>query len=258
MKRPFLIILALMLGVGTGFPSCASDPTAQRHAQMERSRTAAPQQPAMKTPESARTDMKTETLSDANIFALLLVANSSDLQGAQLATQKAEHPQVKAFGGLMVEEHSDLLQQGDKLARELNIVPVITQDSEKLVQEHNRTMEELSAKSGSTFDQAYIDHEIKMHQRVLQRVDQASQSAQHPRLKQLLNRTKPALAAHLEAAQGIEKNLKGETGTSSSPEGSGMKGDAGKSQQPTGSGSTEGGGSRDERIHSDQKQGGQS
>lgn len=211
-KRSFPLVLALMLVAGAGLSSCMSETSAQRRAQAERSEAAAQRRPAAKAQEGVRQDIKTDTLSDANIFALLLVANSSDLQGAQLGKRRARYPQVKALSSLMVEEHSSLLEQGDRLAGELNIVPVMTAESEQLVREHNRMIEELSAKSGFSFDEAYIGYEINMHQQVLQKVEQAGPSARHPRLKELLDRTKPALAAHLHAAQEIERELKGKAG----------------------------------------------
>ncbi len=158
-----------------------------------------------RTAESPKTTIRASAphLSDANILSLLALANKSDIEGGRLAQEKATSPDVKAFASRMVGDHAALLEQGTELSERLGLVPVQPEIGHKLVLEHNRAMETLKHQSGSEFDRMYIEHEVGMHRKVLDLVEQAKRTADEPRLKQHLEQVEPLLHEHL--SRGISR-----------------------------------------------------
>jgi len=146
-------------------------------------------------------------LSDANIVALLAVANQSDIEGGQLAETKASSSEVRSYGTRMISDHGSMLRQGNQLAKQLMINPVQPALGQQLLSEHEKSMEALKKKSGEQFDRAYIDHEIQMHQKVIGLVEKATQQADNAQLRTLLQQSRPALEDHLKQAQTVKQSL---------------------------------------------------
>ena len=72
---------------------------------------------------SADTAGKSAPLTDANIVALLDEANKADSAAGALAVTKATNKAVKDFAKLMMGEHHALREQGQQLAKQLNVTP---------------------------------------------------------------------------------------------------------------------------------------
>jgi putative membrane protein len=66
----------------------------------------------------------------------------------------------------------------------------------------------LKTLNGADFDKAYIDHEVEYHQSVLDALDKTLiPGATNAELKALLEKTRPAFAAHLEHAKQVQGSL---------------------------------------------------
>ena len=66
----------------------------------------------------------------------------------------------------------------------------------------------LGGQTGAGFDRAYIDHEVRYHQQVLDALDNTLiPGAQNAELKALLQQVRPNVAAHLERAKSIQTSL---------------------------------------------------
>ena len=146
-------------------------------------------------------------LSDSNIVALLAAANQSDIEGGQLAETKADSREVRSYGTRMISDHGSMLRESNQLAKQLMITPIQPAQGQHMLSEHKQSMETLKKKSGEQFDRAYIDHEIQMHQKVIGLVEKATQEADNPRLRMLLEQSRPALQDHLEQAQNVKRSL---------------------------------------------------
>jgi len=100
-----------------------------------------------------------------------------------------------------------MLKQGNQLSKQLMINPVQPALGQQMLSEHQRSMEALKKKSGDQFDRAYIEHEIQMHQKVIRLVEEATQAADDPQLRTLLQQSRPALEDHLKQAQSVKQSL---------------------------------------------------
>lgn len=149
------------------------------------------------------------TLSDANIVAILDQANAADSARGRLAETKATSADVKNFGRLMVGEHHALRQQGQQLAKKLNVTPQPPPNDQSEAQAKTE-MDSLNAMpKGKAWDKAYIDYEVTYHQQVLQTATKALDAAQNQQLKDLIKKAAPVIQKHLDRAKQIQQKLGG-------------------------------------------------
>jgi putative membrane protein len=67
----------------------------------------------------------------------------------------------------------------------------------------------LKGLKGDAFDKAYIDNEVTYHQAVLDAIDKTLiPNAKNDQLKDLLQKVRPAIDAHLQHAKQIQSALK--------------------------------------------------
>ncbi|HUQ19478.1 MAG TPA: DUF4142 domain-containing protein [Gemmatimonadaceae bacterium] len=146
-------------------------------------------------------------LSDANIVYILDNANMLDSAAGAVAATKGTNSEVRDFGKRMMRDHHSLRQQGQDLAKKLSVTPAAPANDDSKTQLDN-TMKTLNgAAKGKDFDKAYIDNEVQYHQAVLQTATSAMGQAQNSELKNLIQKAAPAIQAHLDMAQGIQKKL---------------------------------------------------
>jgi putative membrane protein len=145
---------------------------------------------------------------DENIFALLDEANMADSAAGAIAATKGTSSAVRDFGKRMMRDHHTLRAQGEALAKKLKITPAPPSDDPVMPagQKHMDILN--STAKGKDFDKAYIDGEVDIHKAVLDVATKAAGQTQNAQLKNLIQKAAPAIQAHLDMAEGIQKSLK--------------------------------------------------
>jgi putative membrane protein len=146
-------------------------------------------------------------LGDSNIVALLDEANMADSAAGAMALKKATNPDVKAFAKLMMGEHHALRVQGQALAKQLGVTPKLPERDPLAGYIRTETDALKKTPKGAEFDRTYIDHEVSVHQAVLDLANQAKVTTQTPELKDLIEKAIPVIRKHLDQAQEIQKKL---------------------------------------------------
>jgi putative membrane protein len=165
-----------------------------------------PPAPATGTPPGVQPSQ----VSDAQIAAIVLAANTADSAAGEQAREKGQNAKVKAFAQRMVTDHGGVNKQAVALAGRLNLAPEENNTSRQLTQGGEQSRQQLNETAPAGFDRAYMDHEVQYHDMVLQAIDQTLiPSAQNADLKALLQQVRPAVAAHLQMARDIQKELAG-------------------------------------------------
>jgi len=147
------------------------------------------------------------TLTDANIVFILDQANAADSARGRLAETKGTSADVKSFGRLMVAEHHMLRQQGQQLAKKLNVTPQAPANDQSEAQAKMQLDSLNAMPKGKAWDKAYIDHEVIAHQQVLDTANKAHDAAQNPELKDLISKAAPVIQKHLDRAKQIQQKL---------------------------------------------------
>jgi putative membrane protein len=146
---------------------------------------------------------------DAQIAAIVVAANTVDIDAGKLAESKTKNKEVRAFAKQMVADHSGVNKQAVALVKKLHVTPEENDTSKSLTQGGESTRDRLKGLSGAEFDKAYVDNEVSYHQTVLDAVDKTLiPSATNAELKALLVKVRPAFVAHLDHAKHIQAQLK--------------------------------------------------
>lgn len=121
----------------------------------------------------------------------------------KLAQEKAQSERVKAFGTMMVNDHSKAGDELKALAEKKNItLPA------ELSTEEKKHMEDMGKKSGKDFDKAYISMMVDDHDKDVKEFEKASDNVTDEDLKTWARNTLPTLKAHQDSAKAIKDGLK--------------------------------------------------
>jgi putative membrane protein len=157
---------------------------------------------------AAATPATPAPLNDAQIAHVAVTANSIDSATSVLAKQTGTAKAVKDFAQTMITDHTGVNKQAVALATKLKVTPEDNDVSRQLRSGADQNTSNLQGKSGADFDSTYIDHEVTYHQAVLDALDKTLiPGAQNAELKALLEKVRPAIAAHLDRAKQIQGNL---------------------------------------------------
>jgi putative membrane protein len=150
----------------------------------------------------------TEKMTDAEIFSMLKSANQGEIDAGKLAESKATNPAVKAFARDMVTDHTTLLNQGNALAKKLNVTPqpAATDSIAAMNKQVAQTLQQ--EPKGTKFDSAYVNNQVLGHQNTLDLVKRAQDQAQNAELKTLLQNAQPVIQRHLDRIKDIQGKLK--------------------------------------------------
>jgi putative membrane protein len=145
---------------------------------------------------------------DAQILAFAATANAGEIQEGQMAERKATNPAVKKFARLMVTDHTKMLADGRALAKKLSITPDSSKDDVKdLAKDSQDQVKDLTGKkAGKDWDEDYMGKQVDDHQKVLDKLNDAAQSAKSPDLKNALNESIAKVQGHLTQAKAIKDN----------------------------------------------------
>jgi putative membrane protein len=150
----------------------------------------------------------TAALTDANIAAIVLAANTIDIKNGNLATARSKTQTVIDFARQMVTDHTSVNVKAAALAARLKLVPKENQASLALVANADLTRNKMRKLSGVAFDRAYVNNEVAYHQAVIDLLDRTLvPSAENKDLKDLLIAVRPAFVAHLEHAKMIQASF---------------------------------------------------
>jgi putative membrane protein len=147
-------------------------------------------------------------VTDADIAAIVVAANTIDVRNGELALARSSNAEVKKFAQRMITDHNAVNQSAVTLVTKLGVTPTENATSTGLTASADTTRTRLGSLSGAAFDKAYLDNEVAYHQTVLNALDTVLlPNAQNAELKATLVSVRPAFVAHLQHAQQLQASL---------------------------------------------------
>jgi putative membrane protein len=147
-------------------------------------------------------------LNDAQVLQVLHTANVGEIEQAKLARTNAKDPRVKHLARMMLKDHSAADHRGDQTVKKANLSMAPSDVSTAFEAGAREIQTNLISETGSNFDRAYLDAQIKQHRDVLNLIDQRLlRSAQTQDVKSLVETVRPMIEAHLTAAESLRKDL---------------------------------------------------
>ncbi len=148
---------------------------------------------------------------DLRYFNDLAQANMAEVEAGKLAQNKAQSEEVKKFAQHMVEDHGQMLEEQQQMAKTKNVeVP------KQPKKDSQAAMKKLEGMSGEKFDQAFMDQMVKDHEKSLKLAQDASKNAKDPQVKQAAEKATPKIQEHLKMARQIQGSAAGGTKASKS------------------------------------------
>ena len=160
--------------------------------------------------DSAAGDLMGGDYSDTELVGLIDVVNDAEIEMGTMAQTKATDPQVREFARRIIADHRALKTRASAMAENLNLTAALPDEAEDLRENHQEAMRDLEKKTkGAEFDKAFIEHEVRMHRRVLDDVEDALERKESSQLRPLLEQAKAGLQAHLTTAEELDRKLNG-------------------------------------------------
>lgn len=135
-----------------------------------------------------------------------LAGGNAEVELGKLAQEKASHPDVKAFGAMMVRDHQEAAADLKPIAAKLNT----SQAEGKSAAADNDLrdkMEDLSKLSGHDFDKKYIAEMIDDHEKDVRTLEDKAENASNAEIKAWASKTLPTVRQHLERARTLKETL---------------------------------------------------
>lgn len=168
-------------------------------------RTSSSAQAAAQQPDTAQP--AAQDLDDATIVAIFDMANTNDAETGALAVERGQHPEVRAFGEMLIRDHHGARQLGRDLAKKLGVTPTPPPEGAFSLK-HKAAMKALREVPTAEFDQAFLKHEASYHAEVIQLVTETLLPAiVNAELRALVVKVSPAFEAHRAGAEALAKRL---------------------------------------------------
>ena len=125
-------------------------------------------------------------------------AGIAEVVAGNLALEKSQDAEIKAFARQMVTDHTQAGQQLGDIARKLDIdVP----DEAALT---DKVKKMILAWRDESFDRAYVNNQVQAHEKAVALFKKEANSSDKPELKAFASETLPKLEAHLQHAKALQ------------------------------------------------------
>ena len=156
-----------------------------------------------------------EKFSDKMFVEKAAVGGMFEVKSSQVAQQMATDANVKTFAARMVADHGKANQELMALARQKGWQVPTAMD-----QKHQDMLNDLSKKQSTEFDKAYLDIQVKAHDKTVALFEKAAENCQDPDLKAWAKKTLPTLKEHQQMAKMGGTHRSGGRTTTTPPAGS--------------------------------------
>lgn len=146
---------------------------------------------------------------DSQALMRLAQSDMAEIAAGKMAAQKASSPEVKKFGEHMVEEHTQMLEEGRKIAEAKGVQPPAPPDKK-----HQAALKKLEQQSGEAFDRQFMTQMVKDHEDALKLAEKTAKDANDPQLKAHAEKGAPHIKEHLQQARKLHASLGSSAGSS--------------------------------------------
>jgi putative membrane protein len=124
----------------------------------------------------------------------------AEVQVAELAAQRATNPEVKSFAQKLVDDHTKVNSELMSIASQKNVKVDVDDDKD-------RAYKRLNKKSGSEFDQEFVEHMIDEHEKDVKMFEKAASDAKDPEIRAFASKHVSHLREHLQQAQSLRQSV---------------------------------------------------
>jgi putative membrane protein len=142
-----------------------------------------------------------QAMNDQQFLRKALEGGEAEVQLGQLAQQKSQSDDVKQFAQKMVDDHTQLNNQIEPIAKQLGVA-----EPKGPSKKDKQLMEKLSALSGPQFDEEYIRAMVKDHKEDLREFKDEAQMTQDINVRRAATEGTTLISAHLQHIEQIAQS----------------------------------------------------
>lgn len=144
----------------------------------------------------------------AAIFSQMNVANTTEIQLARMAAQKASSAEVRRIAEKLVVDHSKNREQVKALAQKLGAPVTPAAGGDITAADSAAIPPDLRTTSGAEFDRVFVEHQIRDHESNIDHIqNQLLPTAQDPQVRAYLQKTLAAMQGHLASLQEVKQKI---------------------------------------------------
>lgn len=146
-------------------------------------------------------------MTDANILAMLMAVNDTEIGAANAAIEKDVDGDVKGYAEMMVKHHTENNEDTKKLSDKIGVKPEESDQCKAMKLKEAEHLKAIKVLDKAAFSKAYVEMMVAGHTAVLGKLDAAITTTQNADLKEHLEDTKKTVQHHLDEAKEIQADL---------------------------------------------------
>jgi putative membrane protein len=159
---------------------------------------------AFTRPLLATTSMTALAVTTDEFVNKVTTSNMFEIKSGKLASEKAKHEDVKAYGEDMVEDHTGA---NEKLMELVKDEKIDVRASRELDEQNKENLNKLQNASGEKFDAIYVPMQVLAHEKAVNLFQDYSESGENEALKDWADGLLPNLKEHLGKARDLNDEL---------------------------------------------------
>ena len=160
-------------------------------------------QPQREPAKPGATDKAASGTADARFVTQAAEAGMAEVAKGKLAAQKGSHEGVKQFGQKMVDDHGKANDELKSLANSKSI----TLPGESPKGAAQAAIAKLEKMDGAAFDRAYVDDQVRDHEKAVALFERQAKSGKDAELKAFAEKTLPTLKEHLKMVRDLKTQI---------------------------------------------------
>ena len=146
-----------------------------------------------------KADSGTASKGDASFMKQAASDSMAEIELGKIAQEKAQNPDVKAFGQRMVDDHTKASEELKPIADKMGVALPTGAEGK-----HGRMVKDLSKKE-KNFDREYVNAMVKDHEKSVKLFERTSKKGDSEEVRQFAAKQLPVLQEHLKMARDLRK-----------------------------------------------------
>ena len=156
-----------------------------------------------KSTDTTKMAMAAVDTADTSFAMKAAAGGMKEINASKLALQMSKNAKIKDFANMMITDHT---MAGNKLMAIAKAKNITLPAGPNAMQQQQLT--DLSKKTGSEFNTAYIDQMVMDHKQTIAMFESAKSSVKDTTLKGFITATLPTLHKHLDAITALQSSMK--------------------------------------------------
>lgn len=159
-----------------------------------------------------------EELTAGQVIGVARAINTGEIDQANVVKTRLTQGAAAGMVDLVIKDHSQSLQELERVSIALNLVPEDSDVSRDLQEDVQSAMDDWGEKAGLELEGAYVESQIDMHEKALKVIDdELVPATTEPTLTEYLGKLRAIIVHHLDMAKSLQDEDAGEHRGTSEP-----------------------------------------